>query len=112
MVELQSGRVIVFSYELFGDILDRLLAAGYTFSRFDREVPPGQRVYLRHDVDISPRSALRMGEVTAAKGAVGNHFFQFNAETYNAFSPHTLGVIAALREMGHCVGLHIDQNLT
>ena len=103
-----------FSYELFGDILDRLLEAGYVFERFDRALDPNNSkkiVYLRHDVDISPRSALVMGEITAAKGAVGNHFFQLNAETYNVFSDHTLGIIKELRGMGHCVGLHIDQNL-
>jgi hypothetical protein len=103
-----------FSRKIFTSLIDRLLSAGYEFRRLD-EAPlasNGARVcFLRHDVDLSPRSCLWMGKITADKGVRSSCFFQLNAETYNVFRPHTLAVMNELRSMGHCVGLHIDQNL-
>jgi len=103
-----------FSYESFGQLIDRIVSAGYAFRRLDeaRKTAVGERTfYLRHDVDISPRSALRMGAISAGKGAPSSYFFQLNAETYNIFRPDTLATMRELRSMGHCVGLHIDRGL-
>ena len=103
-----------FSHKVFSGLIDRLLSAGYEFRRLDENPFDSNGVpvcFLRHDVDLSPRSSLWMGKITAGKGIRSSCFFQLNAETYNAFSPHTLAVMKELRSMGHCVGLHIDQNL-
>lgn len=103
---------MTFSYDSFRALLQGVKEHGYTFLRFDREAPPGvKRFYLRHDVDISPACALRLGEIAAEEGVTSNIFFQLNAETYSALSPHSLAVIRKLRSLGHCVGLHVDENL-
>ncbi len=96
------------------DLIDSILAAGYRFERFDGIVssgPDDKRFLLRHDVDISPENALRMGQAAAKKGIVANFFFQFNAETYNLFSERNRTIVKILRSLGHCVGLHIDKAL-
>lgn len=95
----------------FEEIIGRARDRGYTFGRFDREAPEGRTLYLRHDVDISPRMALRLGELAARHGVSSNLLFQLNSETYNLLSPATLETMRALREMNHCVGLHIDDTL-
>jgi len=98
----------------FEEIIRSALDQGYVFLRFDRNVEDStsrSRMYLRHDVDISPRMALRLGEVAAKNRIVSNLFFQLNSETYTIFSRETLDYVQRLREMGHCVGLHIDGSL-
>jgi len=98
----------------FRGILTTALNQGYHFARLDEPVgaPLGCPVfYLRHDVDISTPMAMRLGEIEHEHGVCGNFFFQLNAETYSFFVPETLAIIRRLREMGHCVGLHIDELL-
>jgi hypothetical protein len=94
---------------LFSEILAKARAAGHAFARFDREPSSGNVIFLRHDVDISPRNALVMGRLAEEQGVVSNLFFQLNAETYNIFSDEVLEIMSALRAAGHCVGLHIDE---
>lgn len=105
-----------FGEDSFRKILDAVLDGGYLFSRLDEPVDApsleSSRIFhLRHDVDISPSMALRLGEIEEEYGVIGNFFFQINAETYSFFSPETLEMIRDLRGMGHCVGLHIDELL-
>ena len=102
-----------FGETTFRAILTRVQEHGYGFARFDEpRRSAGERVfYLRHDVDISTPMALRLGEIEHEHGVRGNFFFQLNAETYSFFVPETLDIVARLRAMGHCVGLHIDELL-
>jgi hypothetical protein len=103
---------VTFSYDSFRAIISAVREHGYSFLRFDREATAGvKRFYLRHDVDISPACALRLGDIAAEEGVTSNVFFQLNTETYSAFSQHSLMIIRRLRSMGHCVGLHVDENL-
>ncbi len=98
-----------FAPGLFSDILAKATAAGYSFARLDRAPPDGKVLFLRHDVDISPRNMLLMGGLAREQGVASNVFFQINAETYNIFSDEVLDIMRALRAAGHCVGLHIDE---
>ena len=105
-----------FGEDSFCNILDTVLDGGYRFLRFDESMDAislerRRAFHLRHDVDISPAMALRLGEIEREHGAVGNFFFQINAETYSFFAHETLETIRDLRGMGHCVGLHIDELL-
>jgi hypothetical protein len=98
-----------FGAALFGDILGAAKAAGYLFARLDRAPADGKVIFLRHDVDISARNALVLGRLAQAQGVASNFFFQLNAETYSIFSDEVVAIMRALREAGHCVGLHIDE---
>jgi hypothetical protein len=103
----------LFTYDAFAGIIQTVSRHHYTFRRFDRPPEGGAEklVYLRHDVDISPSAALRLGRIEEAASVQANFFFQINAETYNAFAPETISIIEELRALGHCVGLHIDASL-
>jgi hypothetical protein len=91
---------ICFDRSGFARLLKAVGEAGYEFSRLDAPVTGGHaRFYLRHDVDISPRLALLLGEIEREHGAVASFFFQMNAETYSLFSKTTLGVMNSLRDM-------------
>jgi hypothetical protein len=101
-----------FSFDAFRTLLESVKAAGYIFRRFDAAGPlPDQAFFLRHDVDISPRCALTLGQIEHEEGVVANFFFQLNADTYNIFDGRTLDIMRRLRTLGHCIGLHIDENL-
>jgi hypothetical protein len=103
---------MIFSYESFRTIIQAVKRSGYTFVRVDRAANSGGRnFYLRHDVDISPACALRLGQIAAEEGVTSSFFFQLNAETYGPFSLRSRTVIRSLRSMGHCVGLHVDEDL-
>lgn len=102
----------LFSEDGFRDLLSRFVALGYQFCRFDNpDSGEPRRIYLRHDVDISPAMALRLGEIEHENGLAANFFFQLNAETYSGLSDGTIAIIRQLRELGHCVGLHVDEHL-
>jgi hypothetical protein len=101
----------LFSYDGFEELIRAVLSAGYTFARFDEPASDAPQFYLRHDVDISPRSANRLGQIAADFGVRSNFFFLIDAETYNIFNAETLGTLETLSSHGHCVGLHIDQTV-
>jgi hypothetical protein len=98
-----------FAPGLFSEIVVAAKQAGYAFARFDGAATSDKLFFLRHDVDISPRSALLLGQLAQEQGAAANFFFQLNADTYNIFSDGVLDIMRDLRARGHCVGLHIDQ---
>lgn len=105
-----------FSYTGFREILTEVKSHGYRFCRFDEVLDNAgsaglKPFYLRHDVDISPRCAWRLGQIAAECGLRSNFLFQLNAETYNLFDDGNLSIVRQLRALGHCVGLHIDENL-
>ena len=93
-------------------LIRKVLEFGYRFCRFDEpEESPAPRFFLRHDVDISPLMALRLGVIEQELGVRSNFFFQLNAETYSGLARSTIAIIEQLRMLGHCVGIHIDENL-
>ncbi len=110
---MNKNHTVSFGEASFCGILTSALERGYVFVRFDEPEVVSDRpmLYLRHDVDISPRMALRLGEIEREHGVKANFFFQLNAETYSFFVTETFDIIRALRGMGHCVGLHIDELL-
>ena len=62
---------------------------------------------IRHDVDFSVSSALRMAALEADLGLSATYFLLFSAD-YNLLAPQNSGLPRALVEMGHEVGLHYD----
>lgn len=106
-----------FSDESYVEIIDQLLFHYYEFVRIDDEnlaenINDGKkRILLRHDVDISPNGALKLGKIEADKNVVSNFFFQLNAETYQMISHSCINICKELQSMGHLVGLHVDSAL-
>jgi hypothetical protein len=101
-----------FQLDRFHELVDEARGQGYSFASLtDAASPSLDHLYLRHDVDISPARALRLGEVEADLDVTASFFFQLNADVYNAFASDTIATIQKLRAMGHDVGLHIDEEL-
>jgi hypothetical protein len=65
---------------------------------------------LRHDVDYSPRAALRLAEQEAERGVRATYFLLAGTGYYNLLAPEHAHVARTLVELGHEVGLHYDVN--
>lgn len=109
-MEKRSARqqhAVEFTYEWYAEFLGRLHSTGYEFGTF--EDPPAEgEVLLRHDVDLSPRAALRMGRIEADHDVQAAYFFLLGAPLYNPFDEECREVIRELESLGHAVGLHFD----
>ena len=102
-----------FSDESYIEIIQTVKAHGYEFVKMTDDMSDKKikRFLLRHDVDISPAGALKLGKMEADNNIVSNFFFQLNAETYQMLSPSCINICKELQSMGHMVGLHVDSAL-
>lgn len=108
-----------FTDESFIEIIKAIKSHSYKFMKFDDANCLGvtetksntKTMILRHDVDMSPYGALKLGEMEAEYEVVSNFFFQLNAGTYQMLSPYCIDICKELQAMGHLVGLHVDSAL-
>ena len=63
---------------------------------------------LRHDVDYSPSSALRMAELEQKLGVTATYFVLFSDRFYNLHECRNVQIIRRISALGHEVGLHYD----
>ncbi|HYC92012.1 MAG TPA: hypothetical protein VEO54_22560 [Thermoanaerobaculia bacterium] len=70
--------------------------------------PGGAFCILRHDVDYSPKAALRLAEEEARRGVRATYFLLAGTSYYNLLAPEHAHVARALAALGHEVGLHYD----
>ena len=94
----------------FRSILELVLSKGYSFDVFDKNVSERSFI-LRHDVDMSPISALRLARIESSSGISGNFFFHLGADTYNIFDSRVIDLMHEISGMNHLVGLHIDNKM-
>ena len=65
-------------------------------------------VILRHDVDYSLESAVRMAEIEKKLEVRSTYFILFHSEFFNTFSPSSIKKIKQLLKTDHYLGLHYD----
>ena len=100
---------VTFTYECYASLLETLADHGYTAASFDEGITDGE-VLLRHDVDLSPRKALMIGQIEANHGFSSTYFFLVTTPLYNVMDQAVRNVLAALVDLGHNVGLHFDSH--
>jgi peptidoglycan/xylan/chitin deacetylase (PgdA/CDA1 family) len=96
-----------FTYAWYGSFLDRLLESGRRFRDYDADLAPGD-VVLRHDVDWSPRKALRTARMEADRDIEATYFFLVSSPFYNLVHKPNRQLIDRLEALGHDVGLHFS----
>ncbi|MFN7973337.1 MAG: carbamoyltransferase C-terminal domain-containing protein [Acidobacteriota bacterium] len=100
-----------FTLDAYQDLVKALLDRGYEATSYLRFSPSARHVVLRHDIDMSPGSAVKAARIEAAMGVRATYFALVRTELYNVLSP---GVAEDLREivaLGHDLGLHLDASL-
>ncbi|MFO1078709.1 MAG: hypothetical protein U1E73_13375 [Planctomycetota bacterium] len=73
-----------------------------------RGVPDRDFLLIRHDVDITPWSALRMAELEHSLEVHTTYYYRLHAPFYNAMDGAVLDSVRAVAAMGHEVGLHYE----
>jgi len=96
-----------FSYLHFEETLKKFKKK-YRFSNFVNFSK--NDIILRHDIDYSLESALKIAEIEKKLGIKSTFFVLFHAEMYNLFSLSSIIIIKKILEMGHDLGLHYDSS--
>lgn len=65
-------------------------------------------VILRHDVDVSLRSALKIAQIENKLEIESTFFILFHAELYNPFNVDSLKIIKEIVKLDHKIGLHYN----
>jgi len=99
-----------FSYDEYGRLLDMVKTGreNLCFSDFHDSDAPLRYFLLRHDVDFSPRAALKMARFEAQRGVRATYFLLLSSEHYNLLSEDSCSIPRQLIALGHEVGLHYD----
>ncbi len=93
-----------FSVEVYTELLDALLRAGYRFQTFAQylRAPEKKVIMLRHDVDDRKLHSLAFARLQCDKGIVGTYYFRMVPQSYDE------GVIREIHDMGHEIGYHYE----
>jgi hypothetical protein len=87
-------------------LVERLLATR-RLARLGGASPP-DGLLLRHDVDVDLGWAVELALAEAEHGLRATYFLSLQAPTFNLMSQGGREAVAALLELGHQVGLHVD----
>lgn len=68
---------------------------------------PGVCVW-RHDVDVSPQRALALARIEKAAGVRATYYIMLRSEFYNVLERPVHDALAAIRDLGHEIGLHFS----
>jgi len=97
-----------FTHSHYRDMLDAA-ADIFSISTFADEPDETRRLYLRHDVDVSLKNAVALAEIESEMGITSTYFIPINSPYYNLFNDTQLRRVRRLSELGHSIGLHVDE---
>lgn len=98
-----------FSLRGFASIIKAARRADYAFVRPGEHADRG--LLLRHDVDLSLRSAARFAEHEQTLGVTSTFFIMVRSAFYSVTSPEAARLLRRIVQAGHAVGLHWDAGL-
>lgn len=91
------------------EVLAMLSGAGYTFHSFEEDPDSNKKmIWLRHDIDCSPESALKMAKVEKDLNIRATYFPHTDSLLYDVISTRSLDVVDEIVELGHWIGRHVN----
>ena len=96
----------VYNFNNYKKIINFIRNKKYKFARFDRE-NSFKKIYLRHDIDLSPKYLINFLKFYDENNISANIFFMVNSKTYNLLEKKNIDFINKISKR-HCLGLHID----
>src|SRR5579862_2794708 len=97
-----------FTDAVFLDLIEEIRAT-HALVRFDEvEAAVAPYAILRHDVDYSPESALRLARLESSRGIRATYFLLPGSLYYSLLAPEHVLLARDLAGLGHEVGLHYD----
>jgi len=91
--------------QMYSELLKKYKVVSFSTGLVSKE---SSLLLIRHDIDICPEKALRIGMIEKDLGIRSAYFFMTDCPVYNIFSDRVQFVIRELRECGHEIGLHYD----
>ena len=98
-----------FTYNAYVGYLKLLKTAGYSLTRFqDARTSMEPKAIIRHDIDLSPKSALKMAELDYENGCLATYFVLISSTFFNLLDKDNEASILKIASLGHEIGLHFD----
>ena len=104
-----------FSFEHYKRTLEKSIELGYEFlclkdhESIDRHE---KLIMMRHDVDYSPKNALKMAEIENGLGINSSFFIRIHACFYNPLELKTYKIIQKIKNLGHEIGFHQEPDFS
>lgn len=98
-----------FTYSAYQGLLSLLREKHYCFCDYHDHAAHPRCVILRHDIDNSLSSALRLAELEAQAGVKSTYFVLLRTDFYNPASAASQKYLRGIRSLGHEIGLHFDE---
>ena len=100
-----------FDLDSYGDMISKIKSLGYKIVFFEDLDPKYKHMILRHDIDISLESALKMAIYEANQKFYSTYFILLRSEMYNVYACRTTEIIKKILSLGHRIGLHFDNSI-
>ncbi len=97
-----------FTFRHYENILKSAKRRGFKFAFFTERNPSQKVIYLRHDIDVSFKKALKIAEIEKRNKVHSTFFIRIHSIFYNTFSLNSIEMIRKISELGHAIGLHYD----
>jgi hypothetical protein len=102
-----SLETMEFTYSWYERFIRELRSAGYDDRTFGDDLGEGD-VLLRHDVDLSLESAIRMARLEADMGVRATYFVLLSSPLYNPLTGTARDRVREIESLGHDVALHFS----
>ncbi len=100
-----------FSLNAYEALLKKFAGEGYVVVSFDQVEKNSRHLVLRHDVDVSLSTAVKLAEVENNLGYASHYFILLTSEQYNPATSKSRMAIEQILALGHSVGLHFDASI-
>lgn len=103
-----------FSYRYYREFLNflhrnfEIVQGKDVISGTEKDVQLSPRIFLRHDVDVSPKHALEMAKIEFSEDVQSTYHFMVDSPMYSLDDPDTSATIREIQSMGHEIGLHLN----
>jgi hypothetical protein len=102
-----------FTYEHYKECIKSAKKLGFSFYAihdFLDKKPESKFILMRHDVDLSLKSALNIAEIENSLGISSTYFIRTNG-IFDVFSGKNSAIIKKISELGHEIGIHYDSDI-
>ncbi|MFC4986539.1 hypothetical protein [Saliphagus infecundisoli] len=106
MPELAGGQRLSYTLREYEELLESLLAEGYSFTDFS-PLADGE-ITLRHDVDLSPETALEMARIESRLDIESTYCVLLTTPVYNLLAVAEHEALREIEALGHDVALHFN----
>ncbi len=95
----------MFSFDDYRVMME-LIASSRRYMSYPEAMGQQEYIVMRHDVEFSLPSALRLAQVEHEFGIGSTYLFQLRNPAYNLLARQNLEQVEAIRQLGHTIGLH------